>query len=101
MFATLALGLMLQQAAAPSAADLADAKCAGAMLTVSGQLKEPAEKAGVDGMMMFYIGKIIGRSGATAVRPALEAAAALLDAVALPQLAESCATEGQKAMDSM
>ena len=71
------------------------------MLTVSGQLKDAGEKASVDSMMMFYIGKIIGRSGPAAVKPALTAAAALVDPAALPKLAESCADEGSKAMNAI
>ncbi|MCP3732644.1 hypothetical protein M9978_19650 [Sphingomonas sp. MG17] len=101
MSVTLVLALMLAPQKAPSAADLADAKCAAAMITVSEQLKDASQKAGVDAMLMYYIGKIVGRSGSAAVKPGLEAAAALIDAAALPKLAETCATEGGKVMEGM
>jgi hypothetical protein len=98
MSIALAMGLTLAMQIAPSAADLADGKCVAAMITLEEQLKDEKQKAGVNSAMMFYMGKIVGRSGAGAVKATLEAAAALVDAAALTQLAESCAADVEKSV---
>lgn len=72
MSATLAFALMLSPQAAPSAADLADAKCVGAMTLVEGHA-EAKDKPGMNAAIMFYLGKIAGRSGNAAIGPALKA----------------------------
>jgi hypothetical protein len=97
LFAAIAASLQ----AAPSAADVADGKCVGALITLSEQARDAKDKAGIDGMMMFHIGKIVGRSGGAAVKPALTAAAAVSDAASLTQLAQSCASEAEKMMGGL
>lgn len=98
MSIALAMGMMLAPLATPSAADLADGKCVAAMITLEEQLKDEKQKAGVNSAMMFYMGKIVGRSGAGAVKAALEAAAALIEPAGLAKLAETCAADVEKSV---
>lgn len=100
MSIALATLTMLASQAAPSAADLADARCAAALTAASDQTDAAADKAGLDGAMMFYLGKIVGRSGSAAVKPAIEAAAQSIEDPALAAIAERCATDVEKTVDS-
>ena len=103
MTATLALALMLSPQAAPTAADLADAKCVGAMSLLEDQAAA-ADKGGMQSAMMFFLGKIVGRSGNAAVAPALTAAVEAMKAggvEGVAAIAEQCAAQVEAATGSM
>ncbi len=97
------LALILATQATPSPADIDDAKCVAAMSLLDDQAEE-ADKAGLQAVMMFYIGKIVGRSGASALAPALQIAAPQIGAAgeaAVTATAESCADGTEKATAAM
>lgn len=98
MSVILAAALMLAPQAAPTPADLADARCAGAMSLLDDQAKGDA-KPHLQAAMMFFLGKIAGRSGHAAAAPALEAVSAGLEAGGVEKLAaiaKQCAEEVRK-----
>jgi hypothetical protein len=82
--------------AAPTPVDIADAKCIGAMSMLEGQASA-ADKPGLQMAMMFFLGKIYGRSGKGVFDPAMKAAVEQIKATggadALSAIAEQCATE--------
>ncbi|MBX3593576.1 hypothetical protein [Sphingomonas sp.] len=95
--------LLLAAQAAPSAADIADGKCVAAMSLLEDQVEE-ADKPGLQSTMLFFIGKIAGRSGDAAVGPAVKAGVEALKpdgAGGAAALAEPCADQVQAATKSM
>lgn len=72
MSVSLAFALVLSPQAAPSAADLADAKCIAAINFLESHYSQQAQ---ADMMLAryFFLGKIAGRSGGASVQPALQA----------------------------
>lgn len=92
---------MILALAGPSAADLEDAKCAAAMNALSEKVTDAEQKTGATGAMMYYLGRIAGRSGQAALKPALDAATPLIDAAALPTLAGTCASAVQGAVGGL
>lgn len=103
MSTLLALALMIAPQAAPSAADLADAKCVAAMSLLDDQA-EAKDKSGMQAAMMFFIGKIVGRSGNGAVGPALTATLEGVtagDTAAVAAIAEQCGGQVEQATEKM
>jgi hypothetical protein len=103
MSALFALTLIATLQTDAAAADLADAKCVGAMSVMSEHASD-ADKPGLQSVMMFYLGKIIGRSGKGALAPAMRAAGPQIDALAddaLGTLGEQCADQFSDAVDAM
>lgn len=102
MSAMLAFALTLAPQTAPSPADLADAKCIGALSELSDKAGE-SDKSGIESGMLYFLGKIVGRSGTAAVMPAIEAAGKVLatDEAAIAVVAEQCAEELKRATDAM
>jgi len=95
MSVMLAAALMFMPQAAPSPADLADARCAGAMSLLDDQAKGD-EKPHLQAAMMFFLGKIAGRSGNEAAGPALKAVSEGLEAGGIEKvsaIAAQCAAE--------
>ena len=93
-----ALALAAAQAV-PSPTDQADAKCVFAM-TMLGERASEADKPGLDMTMSFFIGKIVGRSGAAMLGPAIDAVAETMQAGGVEgaaRLAEPCADEFERA----
>ena len=70
----------------------ADGRCMAAMLAMS-EKSRGSDKAGFDSGMMFFMGKIVGRSGKSAVSPALGAGAVSVTDANAPGIAERCAAE--------
>lgn len=89
------IAAMLAQAAA-SSADAADGRCVAVMTQLDKQSSR-TDKSGLESAMMFFLGKIVGRSGAGAVSPAIEAGAKSLagadDAAVLDRMADGCIAE--------
>lgn len=103
MTMSLALALALTPQAAASATDIADAKCVGAMSLLEDQAAE-ADKGGMQSAMMFFLGKIVGRSGNAAVAPALKAAVEAMKpggTEGMAAIAESCAAQVEQATGTM
>lgn len=103
MSATFAFALLLVQQAVPSASDLADAKCVAAM-TLLGDRAEASEKADMQSAMLFFMGKIVGRSGNAAVAPALNAVVEQMkaaEAEGVAAIAEQCAPQISAATKGM
>ena len=103
MTVSLAIALMLTPQTAASAADIADARCVGAMSLLEDRATE-AEKDGVQSVMMFFLGKIVGRSGNGAVAPALKIAVEQMapgGAEGMAALAETCAAQMEQATEAM
>ena len=97
-----ALALAAAQAS-PTPVDKADAKCVFAM-TMLGESASATDKTGLDMTMSFFIGKIVGRSGATMLGPAIEAVAESMQAGGIDgaaKLAEGCANEFERSTASM
>ncbi len=87
----------------PTAADQADAKCVFAM-TMLVESASAEQKAGLDMTMSFYIGKIVGRSGAAMLGPAIDAVAETMQAGGVEgaaKLAEPCADAFEQATAAM
>ena len=94
MSITLALAALVTQAA-PPAADLADAKCVAAMAVLE-ELAEAKDKPDMRSAMLFFLGKIVGRSSQAAVAPALNAVIAQMKAggaEGAAAIAERCAPQ--------
>ncbi len=87
---TIALALFLAAQAAVADADRADGRCAATMSMAADTLSGD-DKTALESGMMFYLGRISGRSGAAAVGPALEAGAADLEEADVTGIVEECA----------
>ena len=104
--ATATLLAIASLAAAPafaqtlSAVDQADGRCVAAMMAMSEKSKG-SDKAAFDSSMMYFLGKLAGRSGKTAVGPAIGAAAVSVTAANAPTIAERCATEIEATTNAM
>ena len=97
-----ALALAMLQAT-PTPADQADAKCVFAM-TMLGETASATDKSGLDMTMSFFLGKIVGRSGAAMLGPAMEAVAESMQAGGIDgaaKLAERCANEFERSTETM
>ena len=97
-----ALALAAAQAS-PTPADQADAKCVFAM-TMLGETASATDKSGLDMTMSFFLGKIVGRSGAAMLGPAMEAVAESMQSGGIDgaaKLAERCADEFERATGTM
>ena len=95
MSATFAFGLMLLPEAGASAGDLADAKCIAAM-TFLGERADAKAKPEMHAAMLFFVGKIVGRSGSASVAPALQAVVEQMKgagAEGMAATAEQCAPQ--------
>lgn len=79
-------------AAQVSAQNQADGRCMAAMLAMS-EKSRGSEKAGFDSGMMFFMGKIVGRSGKAALAPALGAGATTVTDANAAAIAGRCAAE--------
>ena len=103
MSIALAAAIILVAQAAPTPADLADARYAGAMSLLDDKSKSDA-KPHLQAAMMFFLGKIAGRSGHAAAGPALAAVSQELEAGGVEKLAviaKQCAAEvGRVAVSS-
>lgn len=102
MLITHALALAMVQATS-TPADQADAKCVLAM-TMLGESASASDKQGLDMTMSFFLGKIVGRSGAAMLGPAIEAVAESMQAGGVEgaaKLAERCADEFERATGTM
>ena len=105
MAATLAVTMLLSlQAAAPSAADLADARCMLAIhALVEADKSESQGKEAASASALFFIGKIVGRSGAAAFEAAGAEATKGIDGLPpekLRPIAETCLAEMGKVFES-
>ena len=96
MLKALSLATMVMMAdaafAQDSGATSADARCAAAMSMLSKKV-EGTSKAAIETGMMYYVGKIVGRVGLNALKPALEAADAALPEADVPRVATECSAE--------
>lgn len=95
--------LLLTPQAAPSAEDLADAKCILALTDLSEKV-EGSDKAHVGSAMMFFMGKVVGRSGQVVLGQAMEDAAADLQAdgeTDLTSVAAQCGKEVEQVGESL
>lgn len=103
MSVTMAFALLLLPQAAPPAADLADAKCVVAM----SYLREHADaksKPDMQSAMLFFIGKIVGRSGSAGVASALQAVVEPMKsagAEGVTAIAEQCAPQIKDAANGL
>ncbi|UUY01250.1 hypothetical protein [Sphingomonas sp. J315] len=97
-----AIALAIAQAT-PTPADQADAKCVFAM-TMLGESASATDKPGLEMTMSFFLGKIVGRSGAAMLGPAIDAVAESMQAGGIDgaaKLAEQCASEFERSTGSM
>lgn len=103
MSATVALALMLMSQAALSAADLADAKCIVAMSFLR-EHAEAKDKPDMQSAMLFFVGKIVGRSGSAGVAPALQAVVEPMKSAGVEgttAIAEQCAPQIKDAANGL
>ncbi len=102
MLITHALAIAMLQAT-PTPDDQADAICVFAM-TMLGETASATDKSGLDMTMSFFLGKIVGRSGAAMLGPSMEAVAESMQAGGIDgaaKLAERCASEFEHATAAM
>lgn len=100
MSATLAFALMLSPEAVPSAADLADAKCVVVLTAHGKHLEDEKLKLRFGGIMLFYVGKILGRSGESVVKAAVNASGDKLNATEEASPAKAASLAKQCAADA-
>jgi len=100
LLAVAALAVTPALAQTLSAADQADGRCVAAMMAMSEKSKG-SDKAAFDSSMMYFLGKLAGRSGKTAVGPAIGAAAVSVTEANAATTAERCATEIEATTNAM
>jgi hypothetical protein len=88
----LAFGPVKTMAQTVSAQGQADGRCLAAMLAMSEQARG-SEKAGFESGMMYFMGKIVGRSGKAFVTPTINASAASVTKKNQAAIADRCADE--------
>ena len=97
-------GVMLMTCATATAqilpANRSDGRCLAAM-SLTGEQVAGGEKAAFETGMMFFLGKIVGRSGTAAVNAALEAGSTGLTEANAPAIAETCAGQMETASAAM
>ena len=75
-----------------TAADQADGRCVAALMTMS-DMAARRDKAAFDSGMMYFLGKLAGRSGKAAMSAAIGAAAVTVSKTNAPATAERCVAE--------
>jgi hypothetical protein len=99
MIAALLLALLLQVPTL-SDADRADGRCVAALTALADEATGE-DKAGVEASMMFFMGKIAGRSGKAAVAPAIMAAPEATSDADEAEIADKCIDEIKAMTDAM
>jgi len=95
---TLALALTLSAPAAQDFTDIEkDARCTIALQSVSEKATDPGAKAALEGLMMFYVGRLSVRVSAGQMESTINAAGTTLKESEYREVARQC-TEGVRTL---